>query len=387
MIDSISNEYKIILYRISQIINGGKSLIDSQLLSVEAEHSEANPEEMSQFSLRKSEEGSLYAERIATVAKKHMIDIMLGQDSQKSKWQAVLMGEERERLAGLLEAAGIDYRFLKGSIWCKLYPNPYMRQMMDCDILTADDAKITTKVADILLADGYERKKSGCDNHEVFFKRPVYEVEVHRSLFDEKDEPKLYSYFSTGLWQNGKDGKLPKWSAGMEFLYMLAHHYKHFSCGEMGIRHLIDIYLYERKYSNLYDEEWLQRELENLNIGRFASDIRELAHKVFNNEHELLSDKQKEMLDHICDSGVFGSYESRVRGKLMTQDTKTVGQAKRKYLFKRIFPPIGYYEKNAPFCFRHRWAIPFFGIYRVFRILFARRSRLKTELQTLHRKD
>ncbi len=74
---------------------------------------------------------------------------------------------------------------LKGSIIKNMYPSIDMRTMSDMDILIKhEDAK---KAHDILIGMGYTCDTYDTSHQDVYFKDPIYNIEIHTSLFDDGD--------------------------------------------------------------------------------------------------------------------------------------------------------------------------------------------------------
>lgn len=118
-----------------------------------------------------------------------------------------------------------------------------------------------------------------------------------RTLFDKKEIPKFYSYY-----YNVKD-RLVK-DEGSEFgyhmtpddsyIYLLCHMYKHYLYVGTGLRSLMDIYLFNKRYSDELDMEYISRELEKLELLKFEKNTRSFAEKVFTGQ-PLLQEEQKEL--------------------------------------------------------------------------------------------
>ena len=69
--------------------------------------------------------------------------------------------------------------------------------------------------------------------------------------------------------------------------------------------------------------------------------------------------------------------------KLDKDSADTDGKIKRRYYLSRLFPDNEWYKDNFPFAYKHRWAKPFVFIYRVFRGIFFRRKKLKSEISAV----
>lgn len=304
--------------------------------------------------------------------------------------KTLLMDAEREKLLAILEENGIWYMPLKGVVLNGLYPRYGTRQFGDNDILF--DAARWREVRELMKGQGYEAKSVGKGSHDTYIKPPVYYFEMHRRLFTAGET--MFSA-APAYYQNVKE-RLVKDAAnhfGYHFsdedcyIYFLAHAYKHCRYGGAGVRTLLDIWLYRRKKSGLH-KDYIAGELEKLGISRFERCCGSLSEKLFSwpPQTEALTSEEREMLAWMETSGVYGTVEHHVRNDLSTlQRSGGNGQAKRAYLFRRLFPELAWYQASAPFCYRHRWAIPFFWVYRLFRGIFTRGKRIFRELSVLWR--
>lgn len=92
-----------------------------------------------------------------------------------------------------LEEAGIWYMPLKGAVLKNYYPRFGMREMSDHDILF--DATRTDEVKIIMENLSFTTKYFGAGNHDVYYKEPLCNFEMHRGLFGSSHEGKFYEYY------------------------------------------------------------------------------------------------------------------------------------------------------------------------------------------------
>lgn len=62
---------------------------------------------------------------------------------------------------------------------------------------------------------------------------------------------------------------------------MMVHAFKHYNAGGTGIRSLVDVYVYLSKKAEQMDWDYIEGELEKLDIDAFEKRFRVLAKKVF----------------------------------------------------------------------------------------------------------
>lgn len=328
-------------------------------------------------------------------------DVLLQEDSRKLllKWEesknkvirkTLLMNAEREKLFRYMEEHKIWHLPLKGVILSTLYPEFGMRQMADNDILF--DASFRKNVRDWFATHGYTVKSYEEGNHDEYHKDPVYNFEMHISLFHEQAQVHFAEYYASIKSRlHLKSGKAFEYSMTDEdfYLYMLAHIYKHDSNCGTGLRSLVDIYVYNREKVQI-DATYLDEELKKIGLYDFEKELKKLAFKVFAHasSDDPLTEKEERMLQNMLFNRTYGTIENYWRKqvkKVQENGQDTLGTAKRKYLLKRLFPGKEHMEKwcelYAPFFTRHPWLMPAAGIWRIIRK--ENRDKIKSEFDTV----
>lgn len=308
--------------------------------------------------------------------------------------RTMLMDVEREKLLAFMEERGIWYMPLKGIILKEFYPRLGARQMADNDILF--DAFFQKDVQDFMTQNGYRMENgAGEDIHDTYHKPPVYSFEMHRMLFQMPVHGSTFDNAVVPYYVDVKSRLIKDsdnrfgWHFGDEdcYIYILAHAFKHYNGGGTGVRTLLDIWLYRRRKESM-DEDYIVAELEKLGLSDFERRCRSISAKLFGwpQSAKALTKEEHEMLSWMEDSGVYGTAEHHIQRKL--QEIRQDGyafdkKAKRKYLLRRLFPQLSWYRTHVPFCYRHRWAIPFYWISWVVRSGFVRRKEIQRELSIL----
>ncbi|MBO5728194.1 MAG: nucleotidyltransferase family protein, partial [Oscillospiraceae bacterium] len=154
-----------------------------------------------------------------------------------------------DELCAAFEQGGVDYLFFKGSVLKRLYPKPELRPMGDADVLIRTQQQ--PQADEILQRLGYEWKVE--NEQEALWYSPALALEPHRSLVSAKDRD-FYSYFGDGwqLVERDKDGKA-RLSPEDEFAFVFVHMAKHYRGGGIGVRQLVDLWVYERMVPQLDD--------------------------------------------------------------------------------------------------------------------------------------
>lgn len=112
----------------------------------------------------------------------------------KAVRKVLLFDAERKKLCAWMDSEHIWYLPLKGIILKGYYPSVGMRQMSDNDILF--DADAWERVEKHMLSEGYETESLGKGNHDVYQKPPVYNFEMHRSLYGKGHDESWVEYYS-----------------------------------------------------------------------------------------------------------------------------------------------------------------------------------------------
>lgn len=330
-----------------------------------------------------------------TVADKHLLtatvayalesagvwDPAFTQAKAKAMRKLALMDTEKAAIFAKMEEAGIWYMPLKGTVLKDYYPQFGMRQMSDHDILF--DARRAEDVKRIMKERGFRVEEYGTRHHDVYFKAPVINFEMHRLLFGPGLYEKLYVYYRDVESRLLGDGYEKHLSPEDFYLYLTAHEYKHYADLGTGLRSLLDTYVVLQK--EVLDMAYVKAEAEKLGIAEFEEANRSLAQRLFSGE--ALTEEETETLQGILDSGVYGSRAFAVQRRL-----SGFGYGKLRYAFERFWEPLNKNSWNYrnlseefPFFYRHKILLPLLPFYRVLLRLFS--GRLKAELKALKKAE
>ncbi len=293
--------------------------------------------------------------------------------------KTALFEEERKVLYKYMNERQISFLPLKGILINTLYPDYGTREFADNDILF--DQKHKKEIKEFFVGRGYEVESYGKYVHDTYLKKPVYNFEMHRILFQDTSRNKTMKVFENyykDFLEHAlvKDGYERKVSDEDFFLYFLCHFYKHYSNGGAGIRTLLDIRIYLIRHPDM-DRNYLNQEYKKLNIQSFVDSILSLIDHLFFGKE--LSKEEKDILVSMVDSGTYGNIETNVKNN-MKKKTKT------QYILSRIFPPLSFYKSTYPIAYYSIIGIPFVFLYRLVRGVTVSRSHTKKELKTLNDK-
>lgn len=338
-------------------------------------------------------------EKLYHFCKLHFLEVLVGtalknagfvlsdkwnQKLAKSIRKNILFDSERTKLFDFMEREQIWHIPLKGAVLKEYYPAVGMRQMTDNDILF--DEKYSRKVQEYMESQGYVGENIGKGTHDVYKKKPVFNFELHRTLFNESVQGNMFRYYKnikSRLLKNDNSECEYHFSREDFYIYILAHAYKHYQKGGTGIRSLLDFYMYLSVEEKNMDFEYIQRECECLEIADFEFANRVLCKKVFGKDISTdfdkfvnsLSEGEIEMLEYYFSSGVHGTMERGIKNRADNFSRENGNTSKFKYLLNRIFPSADKYKSDYPFFYKHKWLLPIGWIYRLLHMIFSKKKR------------
>lgn len=283
------------------------------------------------------------------------------------------------------EKAQIWYVPLKGIIIKKLYPNEYMREMADHDILIDESRR--DEVNGIMGKLGYTAEFYNVHNEDVYVKAPFLNFEIHVDLFKAYENRKLYEYY-----HNIKEKLVKDESNHYEYhltdedfyLYMIAHEYMHYCGGGTGLRCILDTYVYIKNKD--LDMSYIEREARKIGIASFERANRELTLHLF--DDGLLTDEERDMLQYMMGSGVFGTSVNLIRNSVRSKGKGIKG--KLSYIVSRISIPVmkknpqyKVYERKYPFFYKYKFLLPLLPIYRLYIASKRTPGRIREEITTI----
>lgn len=294
------------------------------------------------------------------------------QAKAKSIRKVAAMEIDKALLFEEMEKEKIWYMPLKGTVIKDLYPSVGLRQMSDFDILF--DKSYAEKVLDILLRLGFTCDHFGRGNHDVYFKQPVSNFEMHSGLFSEIHKPEIYQYYKNIKDQLIKDeGNNYGYHFSSEdlYIYLTAHEYKHYIDRGTGLRSVLDTYVLWQKLGGQLDTDYISEETKKLGISDFEQQNRSLALHLFGNGELTAEDRQ--MLEYIIFCGTYGTLQNSLENNV-----KKYG--KRRFLVKKLFLPMNYVKVWYPFYYKHKILLPFLPFHRVIQAFIVNRKQTMKKL-------
>lgn len=304
---------------------------------------------------------------------------------QRALRNNLLLDAEGRHICQVMDQKGIWHMRLKGSVLKELYPRMEMRQMSDQDILF--DTSRRYEMREYMLARGYTPLGHNDTHHDIYHKAPVYNIELHHTLFELHCDMRLVEYY-----RNIKERLIPdgNGTCGFHFrdedfyIYMVAHAYKHYTDHGVGLRSLVDVYVFDSKKPDL-DWDYIQGECAKLGMDEYEQICRSAARKLFrDNAPETLTAAELDMVIFCADSGTHGDEGGYIRHELKNMGASgkkvTFGQ-KLRYLWKRTFPSAKWMRENDRMARKHPKLILFAWIARLFRGIFKKGGHTSDELR------
>ena len=292
----------------------------------------------------------------------------------KAQFSYVWYQIEKDSILNEIGNNKIWYMPLKGAILQEYYPEPFMREVCDCDVLF--DWKYREKIREIMEDKGYITI-SYAGNHDVYQKFPCLCFEMHNSLYGKSHDKKFYTYYHDVYKRlvstNGNDYE--KVFTNEDFyVYMISHEYKHYYNGGFGLRSILDTYVFLSRFENDLDKDYISQELSKLGLVDFELINRKLVKKLFSDIS--LDQQENDMLDYIITSGAYGNLENNTKNAIEKSGSLI------KFLWRRLYPDLDTISVDYPLAYKYKVLIPVLPIVRFYKAQH-RGKRIKKEIMSI----
>ncbi len=271
------------------------------------------------------------------------------------------------RIMDAFESQGVNHMPLKGTLLKNLYPHAEMRRMGDADILI-DCAQYET-IRSIMNGFGYIEKYES--DHELVWEKKPVNIEFHKRLIPSYNKD-YYEYYGDG-WKLATlmDGYSYRYKMTTcdEMIYLFTHFAKHYRDAGIGIRHIVDLWVY-RIHNPDMDEEYIRRELKKLQLSEFYDNIMRTLQVWF---EDCAGDEKTEFITQfIFTSGEYGrTHNSNLSSALKsTKNGKSAQAAKCKRVFKALFPRYADMRNMYPLLKKLPFLLPIMWIIRIIDRIF-----------------
>lgn len=255
--------------------------------------------------------------------------------------------EGAKELLEAFEEEGIYALAVKGICTKNHYPQTDLRTMGDIDILYQPQQD--TKVKKVMKQLGYEQSVEG-RKHDCYSRRPYLAVEMHRELVEADS---IYNSYYESVWERVQPKEncqyVQEMSLEDEYIYTLVHLARHFQDGGVGIRFVIDVYVYNHMEG--MDWQYIEAELKKLDLWEFYGNISRLAESWFGEAEMLLQDNEEllnKLASYIISNGTFGTERNAAA-------ISAAEQGRVQALWKAIFPSLK--SMQSMFVWLEKWPI------------------------------
>jgi len=312
----------------------------------------------------------------------HEILVQFQNDCKKGMAKEATQHITVEQVLKTFEENHIACMPLKGYLIKYLYPQPDMRMMSDVDILFRHEQ--TEQVKKLLLGLGFTVEHEG-GNHDVYYKKPFMNIEMHRRLIAENSP---YSDYLKQVWGRARlktDGQyIYELSQEDFFIFIMMHLTKHYAKAGTGIRSIMDIWVYNNRYRSEMDWNYIQAELEKVQLWEFTQNICGLGEVWFG---EIQSNElYDEMSEYIFSSGVYGTKKHSLVSAMNTSASKkrSIRAAKQLYRLKLFFPGLTAMKTTYPFLSVLPFLLPLCWVLRGVKSLLFKRAHTFQMIHQVH---
>ncbi len=265
-----------------------------------------------------------------------------------------------EEVFAYMRERKMRYMPLKGWVLRAYYPAPELRMSCDLDVFTED--KHRAEVREWILSRGFAEGEG--DVHNDAYRRDSVNFELHHSLSEVDGRERAYY---ADAWERcvTEDGVLCAFTPEDFYIYMLSHMRKHLYEGNIGVRAVLDIYIWREGHPEM-DEGYLKTEEEKLSLAPFASAMEKLSRVWFGEETE--DEDMKILGDYILEGGVRATAEQHA----LMSATTAHGGGRGRYLLRLVFPPYDYMARYFTVLRKMPCLLPAMWVARWVRILFRR---------------
>lgn len=301
-----------------------------------------------------------------------------------SVYQTLLQITELKKIEEIFETNMIVCQPMKGALLRFDYPQPEMREMSDIDILVNEIN--FQKGCAVLNNLGYALVKD-IGHHAVFKNDKGIVVELHHTLCDITADKKQYEYFYGFKRSHKRKGYEYIMDFNNEdfYIYMLAHMARHFYVKGCGVRNLVDLFVYRRKYETILDWNYVEDELKELGLYDFYKQMNMLSRIWLENGE--WTDFYIHLINYMLEGGIYGRDENGFWNKYRVNES--AGDKDYRKQLKRwyYFPPLNYMQEYYSYLHKYPCLLPFAWIRRGINGLLSKDHMGMDKLHTINHVD
>lgn len=267
---------------------------------------------------------------------------------------------EFKRLKSAFNKIKVEFVPLKGSVIRDYYPEKWMRNSCDIDILI--HSSDLDKACEYLVNSFGYVIQSGKKYHDISLMSPNgINLELHFSIMgDLENIDNLLSKAWDYAKRENDDSFEIQFTNEFFMFHIIAHMYYHFYRGGCGIRPLIDLYFLYNKLE--LDNDVLYKMLEYCGLIHFYQYALKLSKCWM--QGEPFDDVTALMSEYIISGGVYGSFKNLIKVN------RNVKKSKIYYFFSRVFMPLKQMKMKYPTLDKLPFLLPFYYVVRILNVLF-----------------
>lgn len=280
-----------------------------------------------------------------------------------------------DEINDLLTASQMRYILFKGAELRYYYPVPESRAMGDIDLLI--DRENRDKAKKLLKTAGFACLEQ---NGPVYkYSRDNVLLEVHTRIISEFGDDAFNDAFENAEF-DGYKGTL---NDNYHMAYLISHIAHHFKFYGAGIRHVLDLAVFQQKKD--IDIDKVMEILKPIGLDTFGRVILSVCCEWFGIGSKFVDDTEKTQ-QYLCKCGVFGSMNENKGAIVTRKELEKSGKSSAFMVKLRLaFPP---YErlKNIDyirFIDGRPWLTPYAWVYRFFYNLKHRKSFMTTTIKEI----
>ncbi len=251
---------------------------------------------------------------------------------------------------------------LDGYIIKGYYPRPDMRYISTLDLLINQSDK--NKIHIVLNSLGYTLVNNTNDRIN-YLKNGNINLSLRTSLLPEK--PEFSQYFSDIV--NNTENKnglkyINQLNAENFYVYTMAQLAHLYSSGGAGIRSVLDIWVLLKRLSPTFDREYIDKQLNKLNLQLFAYYMEEFSKIWFDTQYKNKNDNEiyEQMRSHLLEDYKCQTYKSFNQETNMSyinnKSSETIDKT-------TVFPPLDHMKEVYPILTKMPFLLPIFWLVRL----------------------
>lgn len=254
---------------------------------------------------------------------------------------------------------------LDGHILKNYYPRPDMRHISTLSLLIKDTDK--NKIHLVLNSLGYTLVGT-TEEKTTYLKDNNINLELKTSLLPER--PQQNEYFKKiveAVENEHNNSYIGALSPEDFYVYTIARLAHLYASGGAGIRSVMDIWVYLKRLSPTLDREYIDKQLNDLNLNLFAFYMEEFPKMWFENMQIDQTDNEiyEQMANHLFENYKAKNFE-QYEAALRAETEKKLEESEYENINKdKIFAPLNIMKKEYPILEKMPFLLPIFWLVRL----------------------